>query len=93
MTRDVFSTSKSIEDSGVDIVGVAAVDLFVKIDWVDSSCLFSDTTLEWILDMATVYIDVVQGLDSSGFSSLFFGILNFLTLFRLLDVPSLQLLQ
>ena len=46
MTRDVFSTSKSIEDSGVDIVGVAAVDLFVKIDWVDSSCLFSDTTLE-----------------------------------------------
>ena len=93
MTRDVFSPLKSIEDSGVDIVGVAAVDLFVKIDWVDSSCLFSDTTLEWILDMATVYIDVVQGLDSSGFSSLFFGILNFLTLFRLLDVPSLQLLQ
>ena len=93
MTRSVFSTVKSIEDSGVDTVGVAAVNLFVKIDWVDSSCLFSDTTLEWILDMATVYIDVVQGLDSSGFSSLFFGILNFLTLFRLLDVPSLQLLQ
>ena len=46
MTRDVFSTSKSIEDSGVDIVGVAAVDLFVKIDWVDSSCLFLDTTLK-----------------------------------------------
>ena len=46
MTRDVLSTSKSIEDSGVDIVGVAAVDLFVKIDWTDSSCLFSDTKLE-----------------------------------------------
>ena len=87
MTRDVFSALKSIEDSGVDIVGVAAVDLFVKIDWVDSSCLFSDTTLEWILDMATVYVAVVEGLDSSGFSGLFFGILNFLTLFRLLDVP------
>ena len=46
MTWDVFSTSKSVEDSGVDIVGVAEVDLFVKIDWVDSSCLFSYTTLE-----------------------------------------------
>ena len=87
MTRNVFSTSKSTEDSGVDIVGVAAVDLFVKIDWVDSYCLFSDTTLEWILDMATVYVAVVEGLDSSGFSGLFFGIFNFLTLFRLLDVP------
>ena len=95
MTRDVFSTSKSIEDSGVDIVGVAAVDLFVKIDWVDSSCLFSDTTLEWILDMATVYVAVVEGLDSSGFSGLFFGILNFLTLFRLLDVlfPAIALVS
>ena len=87
MTRDVFSALESIEDSGVDIVGVAAVDLFVKIDWVDSSCLFSDTTLEWILDMATVYVAVVEGLDSSGFPGLFFGILNFLTLFRLLGVP------
>ena len=87
MTRDVFSTAKSIEDSGVDIVGVASVDLFVKIDWVDSSCLFSDTTLEWILDMATVYVAIVQRLDSCGFFGLFFGILNFLTLFRLLDVP------
>ena len=87
MTRNVFSTSKSIEDSGVDIVGVAAVDLFVKIDWVDSSCLFSDTTLEWILDMATVYVAVVEGLDSSGFSGLFFGILNFSTLLWHLDVP------
>ena len=86
MTRDVFSTLKSVEDSGVDIVGVAAVDLFVKIDWVDSSCLFSDTALEWILDMATVYVAVVEGLDSSGFPGLFFGILNFLTLSRLLDV-------
>ena len=36
--------------------------------------------------MATVYVAVVEGLDSSGFSGLFFGILNFLTLFRLLDV-------
>ena len=46
MTQEVFSTSKSIADSGVDIVGVAAVDLFVKIDWIDSSCIFSDTALE-----------------------------------------------
>ena len=46
MTRNVFLTLKSIEDADIDIVGVAAVDLFVKIDWVDSSCLFSDTTLE-----------------------------------------------
>ena len=91
---DVFSTSKLIEDSGVDIVGVAAVDVFVTLDWVDSSCLFSDTTLESILDMATVYVAVVEKLDSSGFSGfdssglsgLFFGILNFLTLLRLLDV-------
>ena len=37
--------------------------------------------------MATVYVAVVEGLDSSGFSGLFFGILNFLTLFQLLDVP------
>ena len=80
MTRDVFSTSKLREDSSVDIVGVAAVDLFVTLDWVDSSCLFSDTTLEWIFGMATVYI---EGLDSSGFSSLFFGICK---LFRLLGI-------
>ena len=86
MTRDVFSKSKSTEDSGVDVVGIAAVDVFVTLDWVDSSCLFSDTTLEWILDMATVYVAVVEGLDSSRFSCLFFGILNFLTLLRLLDV-------
>ena len=87
MTRNVFLTLKSIEDADIDIVGVAAVDLFVKIHWVDSSCLFSDTTLEWILDMAVVYVAVVEGLDSSGFPGLFFGILNFLTLFWLLDVP------
>ena len=37
--------------------------------------------------MATAYVDVVDGLASSGFFNLFFGILNFLTLFRLLDVP------
>ena len=45
MTQDVISTSNSIEDSGVDAVGVAAVDVFVTLDWVDYSCLFSDTTL------------------------------------------------
>ena len=86
MTWDVSSASKSIEDSGVDILGVAAVDVFVTLDWFDSSCLFSDPTLEWILDMATVYVAVVEGLNSLGFPSLFFGILNFLTLFWLLDV-------
>ena len=42
---------------------------------------------EWIFDMAMVYVAVVEGLDSSGFSGLFFGILNFLMLFQLLDVP------
>ena len=46
MTRDVISTSKTIEDSDVDVVGVAAVDVFVTLDWVDPSCLFSDTKLE-----------------------------------------------
>ena len=75
LTQDVFSTSKSMEDLGVDFVGVAAVDVF------------SDITLELIFDMATVYVAVVEGLDSSVFSGLFFGILDFLTLFRLLDVP------
>ena len=44
---------------------------------------------EWIFDMAMVYVAVVEGLDSSGFSGLFFGILNFLMLFQLLDVPFL----
>ena len=63
------------------------IDVFVMLNWVDSSCLFSDTTLEWMFDMATVYVAVVERLDSSGFSSLFFGIFNFLTLFWLLDVP------
>ena len=67
MTPDVISTSKSIGDSSVDVAGVAAVDVFVTLDWVDSSCLFSDTTLEWILGMATVYVAVVEGLNSSGF--------------------------
>ena len=37
--------------------------------------------------MATVYVAVVEGLDSSGFFCLFFGILDFFTLFQLLDVP------
>ena len=41
-----FLESKSIEDSGVYIVGVAAVDVFVTSDWVDTSCLLSDNTLE-----------------------------------------------
>ena len=56
---------------------MAAVDVFVTLDWVDSSCLFSDTTLEWILGMILVYVAVVEGLDSSGLFSLFFGISNF----------------
>ena len=46
MTWDVFLTSKSIEHSGIDIVGVAAADAFVTLDWVESCCLISDTTLE-----------------------------------------------
>ena len=33
--------------------------------------------------MATVYAVVIEGLDRSGFFGLFFGILNFFTLFRL----------
>ena len=95
LTQDIFSTSKSIENSGVDIVGVAAVDVFVTLDWVDTSCWFSDATLELIFDMAPVQVAVVEGLDSSGFSGLFFGILNFLTLFRLLDVlfPAIALVS
>ena len=85
MTQDVISTSKSIEDSGVDVVGVAAVEALVTLDLVDSSCLFSDTTLEWILGMATVDVVAVEELDSSDFFGLFFGILNFFTVFWLLD--------
>ena len=34
-----------------------------------------------------VYVVVVEGSESSGFFGLFFGILNFLTSFQLLDVP------
>ena len=37
--------------------------------------------------MATVYLALGERLDSSGFSGLFFGILNFLMLFQLQDVP------
>ena len=37
--------------------------------------------------MAAVYVAVVEALDSSGFSGLFFGIFNLLTLFRLLNMP------
>ena len=50
---------------------------------------------EWIFDMAMVYVAVVEGLDSSGFSGLFFGILNFLILFWLLDVlfPAIALVS
>ena len=36
--------------------------------------------------MAMVYVAVVHGLVSSGFPSLLFRTLNFLTLFQLLDV-------
>ena len=41
-----MSTLKSVEDSGVDVADVAANDVLATLDWVDSSCLFSDTTLE-----------------------------------------------
>ena len=37
--------------------------------------------------MTMVYVAVVEGLVSSGFSGLFFGSLNFLTLFPFLNVP------
>ena len=46
MARDVILTSKSLEDSDVDVAGVAAVDALVTLDRVDSSSLFSDTTPE-----------------------------------------------
>ena len=59
---------KSIEDSSEDVAGVAAVDVLVILDQVDSSCLFSDTKLEWILGMATVDV-VVEESNSSGFFS------------------------
>ena len=36
--------------------------------------------------MATVYVAVVEGLDSSGSTGLFFRVFNFLTLLQLLDV-------
>ena len=86
MAQDVTSTTKSMVDSGVDVVGVAAINILVTLNWVDSSRLFSDTTLEWILGMAMVYVVVVEGLDRSGFFGLFFGILNFFTVFQLLNV-------
>ena len=37
--------------------------------------------------MAMVYVALGGRLNSSGFSGLFFGILNFFMLFQLLDVP------
>ena len=40
MTRDVILTSKSIEDSGVDVIEIAAVDVLVALDPVDSSWFF-----------------------------------------------------
>ena len=46
MARDVTSTTKSMVDSGVDGVGVAAINILVTLNWVDSYRLFSDTTLE-----------------------------------------------
>ena len=60
---------KSIEDSSEDVAGVAAVDVLVILDQVDSSCLFSDTKLEWILGMATADVVVVEESNSSGFFS------------------------
>ena len=86
MAGDVISTLKSIQDSGVDVASVAAVDILVTLDQADSSYFLSDTTFEWIVGMATVDVVVVEGLDRSGFFGLFFGILNFFTVFRLLDV-------
>ena len=73
MAWDVISTSKSREDSGVDVVGVAAVYVLVTIHPVDSFCLFSDTTLEWILGMATIDVAVVEQLDKACFFGLCFG--------------------
>ena len=86
MTWNVILTLKSMEDSGVDGVGVAALDVLVTLDWVDSSFLFSDTTLELIPAMATVDAAIVERLDSSGFFGLFFGIFTFFAVFGLLDV-------
>ena len=86
MAQDVISTSKSIKDSGMDVAGVALVDLLVTLDLVDCSCLFSDTTLEWILGMATVDVPVVEWLDSLAFFDLFFGTFNLFTVFQILDV-------
>ena len=45
MAGDIISTLKSIQDSGVDVAILAAVDVLVTLDQVDSSCLLSDTTL------------------------------------------------
>ena len=86
MAQDVISTSKSIKDSGMDVAGVALVDLLVALDLVDCSCLFSDTTLEWILGMATVDVPVVEWLDSLAFFDLFFGTFNLFTVFQIPDV-------
>ena len=46
MAGDVISTLKSIQDSGVDVASVAAVDILVTLDQVDSSYFLSDTTFE-----------------------------------------------
>ena len=60
MAWDVLLTSKSIEDSGVEDSGVAAVDVLLTLDRDDSSFLFSDTTFEWVLGMAMVDFAVVE---------------------------------
>ena len=60
MTWDVLLTSKSIEDSGVEDSGVAAVDVLLTLDRDDSSFLFSDTTFEWVLGMAMADFAVVE---------------------------------
>ena len=46
MVQGLILTLKSNEDSGVNVVGVAAVDILVTLDQVDSFLLFSDTTLK-----------------------------------------------
>ena len=74
MVQGLILTLKSNEDSGVNVVGVAAVDILVTLDQVDSFLLFSDTTLKWIIGIAPVDIVVVEGLDGPAILGLFFGI-------------------
>lgn len=74
MVQGLILTLKSNEDSGINVVGVAAVDILVTLDQVDSFLLFSDTTLKWIIGIAPVNIVVVEALDGPAFLGLFFGI-------------------